>query len=98
MLADSPRLRARWVRFVPHINDTLLLVAALWLAFAAGQAPGTHAWLTAKIVGLLAYIALGMVALRWGRTKRICAGAWVAALVVFGYIVAVALTKRVWPI
>ena len=56
---------------------------------ASGNAP----WIAAKIVGLVVYIALGMVALRLGRTRAIRAGAWVAALITFGYIVTVALTK-----
>jgi uncharacterized membrane protein SirB2 len=34
-----------------------------------------------------------MVALRFGRTKTVRASAWIAALVTFGYIVSVALTK-----
>jgi uncharacterized membrane protein SirB2 len=53
----------------------------------------TAPWLTAKIVGLLAYIALGMVALRFGRTRGTRAAAWIAALATFGYIVSVAVTK-----
>jgi uncharacterized membrane protein SirB2 len=48
--------------------------------------------LTAKVLGLIAYIILGSIALRYGPTKSIRASAWVAALVMFGYIVSVALT------
>ena len=29
MMRDSPMLRARWIRVLPHINDTVLLIAAL---------------------------------------------------------------------
>jgi len=57
------------------------------------QGPTNAPWITAKIVGLLAYIALGMVALRFGRTKGVRAAAWVLALLTFGYIVSVAITK-----
>ena len=35
------------------------------------QYPATHAWLTAKVIGLLAYIVLGSLALKRGRTKAI---------------------------
>ena len=50
-------------------------------------------WIAAKIIGLFAYIALGMVALRFGRTKAVRATAWIAAMLTFGYIVSVAVTK-----
>ena len=35
MMRDSPLLAARWVRVLPHINDTVLLIAALTLAAQA---------------------------------------------------------------
>jgi threonine/homoserine/homoserine lactone efflux protein len=57
------------VRVVPHVNDTLLLVAAIGLSIVLQQYPFVHAWVTAKVLGLLAYIGLGMFALRRGRSK-----------------------------
>ena len=93
MMLDSPHLRPRWVRVVPHLNDTVLLVAGIWLAFELRLAPGASPWLTAKLVALPAYVGLGMLALRPGRTKRLRVAAWLAALAVFGYIVSVALTR-----
>lgn len=98
MLADSPMLAKRWVRIVPHVNDTLLLVAAIWLTTLIGQYPGTSAWLTAKVTGLIVYILIGMVAIRHGPTKPIRVTAWVAAQIVFFYIVAVALTRDANPL
>jgi len=29
MLSDSPRLQGRWLKVVPHLNDILLLAAAI---------------------------------------------------------------------
>jgi len=97
MLTDSPLLPRRWVRIVPHVNDTLLLAAAIWMTTLIHQYPGTHAWLSAKVAGLVVYILLGMLALRPGRGKRARAAAWLAAQGVFGYIVAVALTHSANP-
>jgi len=97
MLADSPMLARRWVRIVPHINDTVLLIAAIWLTTLIGQYPGTSAWLTAKVAGLIVYILIGTVAIRRGPTKTVRAAAWVAAQLVFFYIVAVALTHDANP-
>ena len=94
MIADSPRLAARWVRVVPHANDTVLLVAALYLATFYGLQP----WIVAKVVALVAYIVIGMVALRRGPSKPVRIAAWVAAQLVFLYIVAVAVTKTPLPL
>jgi len=90
MLRDSPQRARRWVRILPHVVDTLLLASAVALTLIVRQFPLTHAWLTAKLLGLLAYIALGLVALRFGKSKGARAAAWVGALVVFSYIVSVA--------
>jgi uncharacterized membrane protein SirB2 len=97
MINGSPRLNERWVRIVPHVNDTLLLAAAIWMTILIHQYPGTHAWLTAKLVALMVYIGLGTVALKRGKTQRVRIAAWLAAQAVFLYIVAVALTRNPLP-
>lgn len=96
MLRDSARLHARWVRIAPHVVDTLLLVSAIGLAVQLRLSPVQHTWLLAKIVALLLYIGLGVVALRRGRNRLVRALAWVAALATYLYIVAVAVTKSPW--
>ncbi|MCU0841856.1 MAG: SirB2 family protein [Thiobacillaceae bacterium] len=95
MLLDSPRLCQPWIRILPHVNDTLLLVAAIGLVMVGNW--GTPPWVIAKIIGLLAYIGLGTVALKRGRTKATRVKAFIAALGMFGYIIAVAVTKQVVP-
>ena len=85
MMADSPRLQARWVRIVPHVNDTLLLASGIALAVLIQQYPLMHGWLTAKVLALIAYIVLGTLALKRGKTKSRRIAAWIAALLVFGY-------------
>jgi uncharacterized membrane protein SirB2 len=90
MMMDSPRLQARWARIVPHINDTLLLASGIALAMLMQQYPLVHGWLTAKLFALIAYIVLGTLALKRGKTKAQRVTAWIAALLVFGYMLAVA--------
>ena len=92
MLRGSALLETRLARIAPHVVDTLLLLSAVWLAWALGVAPFVHGWVTAKIVALLAYIVLGSLALRRGRTKTVRGAAFAAALAVAAYIVSVALT------
>ena len=93
MLAGSPLLQARFVRIAPHVVDTALLGSAVWLALFLHHYPFVEGWLTAKLAALIAYIALGSVALRRGRTRAVRAWAFAAALVAAGYIVSVALTR-----
>jgi uncharacterized membrane protein SirB2 len=97
MMLDSPQLQRRWVRIAPHVNDTVLLAAGIWLAIALRLAPGESAWLMAKLVALVVYIGLGMLALRFLRSKGRRVAAWLAALAVFGYMVAVAVSHNPWP-
>jgi uncharacterized membrane protein SirB2 len=91
MLRDSPQLSRRWVKILPHAIDTLLLASAVALTLVLHQYPLTDAWLSAKVVGLLVYIGLGLAALRYGKTRGVRAAAWIGALAVFLYIVSVAL-------
>ena len=93
MLIDSSKLQLKWVKVAPHIIDTCLLVSAISLAVMLEISPFVHGWLMAKIVGLLAYIILGTIALKRGKTKAVRTTALVLALLTFGYIVKVALTK-----
>ncbi len=92
MLRDSPQLSRRWIKILPHGIDTLLLASAIALTLMLHQYPLTHAWLGAKLVALLVYIGLGLVALRYGKTRSVRAAAWAAALAVFLYIASVALS------
>ena len=97
MMAESPRLQARWVRIVPHINDSLLLASGISLAVLTRQYPLVNGWLTAKFFALILYIVLGTIALKRGRTYGQRMAAWIAALLVFGYMVAVAVTRDPLP-
>jgi len=92
MLAAPGMLARRWVRTLPHVVDTVLLASAVTLAVMSGQYPFAQDWLGAKVVALLLYIGLGALALKHRRPW-----AFVAALALYGYIVAVAVTKQVVP-
>ena len=97
MMRGSPMLARRWVRVLPHVVDTVLLASAIALAVMIRQYPLVQAWLTAKVLGLVAYIVLGTIALKRGRTRAVRITAFWGALLVFAYIVAVAITKSVVP-
>ena len=93
MLRAPALLQRPWVRTVPHFVDTGLLASAIALAIITQQYPLAAPWLTAKVIALMLYIALGMIALRHGKTKSVRVTAWITAQVLFAYIVAVALSR-----
>jgi len=93
VMRDSAMMQQKWVRIVPHINDTILLGTAIALTISIGQYPFVDGWLTVKLLALVAYICLGIEALRLAKTDMGRAAAWLAALVVFLFIVSVAMTK-----
>jgi uncharacterized membrane protein SirB2 len=90
MLLDSATLRSTLLNTLPHVVDTVLLATAVMLAIASRQYPLATGWLTVKVLLLVVYVALGSVALKRGRTRRIRAGAFVAALLTVGFLVTVA--------
>ncbi|MEK6772149.1 MAG: SirB2 family protein [Pseudomonadota bacterium] len=95
MAGGSPLLTKRWVRIAPHVVDTALLATGIALLLPLLQHPDTPAWswLGPKLVALLAYIGLGMLALRPGRLRSVRIAAFFAALSMFGYIIGVATTR-----
>jgi len=96
MLTGNQRLRSRPARVLPHILDTLLLASAIGMLVVLQANPFELAWLSAKIAALLCYIGLGMVAFRFGKTRRVRVIACGMALLVAAYIVVVAFTKSPW--
>ncbi|MBU6949913.1 SirB2 family protein [Hahella sp. HN01] len=98
MILESSLLQRKLSKILPHIIDTVLLLSAIGLALKLQQYPFYNGWLTAKVVGLIIYIALGVFALKRGKTKgaRILFG--LGAYMAFAYVVMVALTKNSWPL
>ncbi|MCG6662640.1 SirB2 family protein [Halomonas kenyensis] len=89
-------LQRRWVKILPHINDTLLLLLGVMLMTMLSMWPHQHPWLAAKLLGLLGYILLGTVAIKRGRTPLTRGLAALGAIVVFFYIMGTAMTKDAW--
>ncbi|OQX40050.1 MAG: regulator SirB [Oceanospirillales bacterium LUC14_002_19_P2] len=94
-MTGSQWLQKRWVKIVPHVIDTFLLICGLWLAslLSAWSFP----WLQAKLVAVVVYIMLGAMAIRPGRPAKVKAVMALSAIVVYGYIFAVAISKNPLP-
>jgi uncharacterized membrane protein SirB2 len=90
MLARSAAANHLVLRWSSYTIDTVLLTAALMLMNIVHMYPGTHAWLTMKMLLLVAYIVLGSMALKRARTRRGQTLAFVAALAVFALMYGIA--------
>ncbi|NVK42288.1 MAG: SirB2 family protein [Oceanospirillaceae bacterium] len=97
MMLGSRLLSRRWVRIIPHLVDTVLLLSAIGLMLTLQQYPFVNGWLTAKLLALVVYIAFGMIALKSGRSKGTRLLAFFAALATFGYIASVAVSHDPTP-
>lgn len=91
--------RPRWamaapLRYASYSVDTVLLTAALMLLTLLPAAMFANGWLTLKLMLLVVYIVLGTVALKRGRTPRVRATSYLAALLTFGTIIGIALAHH----
>lgn len=93
MFAGSRWLQNRFLRIAPHVVDTVLLGTAVALVIMSSQYPFQQAWLTAKVLALVAYILLGTVAIKRGPTLRVRGLAFFAALATVLWIVSVARSR-----
>ena len=93
MIQENTLLEKKIVRIAPHVIDTVLLISAAVLVALTQQYPGIDSWLTVKVLALVAYIVLGVFALRRGKTKTARLRYLAAAIAAFGFMVSVSLTR-----
>ena len=90
---ESAVLQKKAIRIAPHVIDTILLACGLAMAYTLGFNQG---WIWAKLVALVLYIVVGTVAIKRGKTPVTRGIAALGAVVIFFYIVGVALTRNAW--
>lgn len=96
-IKGSSILQKKWIRIAPHIIDSLLLLSAIGLMVSIQQYPFVNGWLTAKLIGLIVYIFLGVVTLKIAKSQPARIAAYLLAIATFGYIASVAVTKTPLP-
>lgn len=78
------------VRYLSYAIDSALLTAALMLLVVLRLNPFVTPWLAVKLTLLVAYVALGVQALRRAPGRAAKARYYLAALAVYGYMYSVA--------
>ncbi len=92
-MIDSGLMQRRWVKIVPHVLDTLLLLSGVALIMVTGWMPLRDAWLTEKLLALVAYIFLGVLTFKLPRGKLFKVFAFLGALGWVYYMAVLAVTK-----
>ena len=94
LLVRSPTWQPnRWLKVLPHVNDTLLLIFAILLCIIIQQAPLITPWLTEKVAAVILYILAGMFALKWSKTRLSKIIWFIIALFMFAYAANIAINK-----
>jgi uncharacterized membrane protein SirB2 len=91
--------RERWaqvapVRFASYTIDTILLTAALMLVAMLPGAVFANHWLAVKVTLVVAYIVLGVFALRRAATRRARTVFLAAAVAAYALVVGIALAHH----
>lgn len=94
LMRNSAWMQTIWVKKLPHLVDTVLLLSGITLAWMTHQNPLEQPWLATKLLALLLYIGAGLVAFRFAQTKRARWSSWLAAIAVFFFMASVAVTKK----
>lgn len=94
-IQGSAVLEKKLVKVLPHVVDTVLLASAIVLVVMSEQYPFSTPWVTAKLLGLIVYIGLGVFVMKKAKTQKSRIIAFVLALVTVAYILMVASTKQI---
>lgn len=94
-LVGKPGWRATPLRWIPHANDTVLLVAAISLLFVTPWMPFVNDWLTWKVFLLVGYIVAGVFAIKPKFSVPVRVVAAVVAYLQIGLIFHLAMSKAV---
>jgi uncharacterized membrane protein SirB2 len=78
------------LRLLSYGIDTVLLTAALMLFTILPHAMFANGWLALKLLLLPVYVVLGSFALKRGRSARVRASCWLAALAVYATMLGIA--------
>lgn len=90
----SDKLQLKWLKILPHIVYTVLLVAAIVLCIFIQQYPVVNGWVTEKFVAFFMYAFMVVLALKAEQTPLMRGVGFIGALSWIAYAGFVAVTKQ----
>ncbi len=93
---QSPLMQHKLVKVFPHINDSFLLAAAIYLSLMSGLYPFQQSWLGVKVILLVSYIIAGTIALKPGKSTQTRVAAFVIAIISVSLIFVHAIVRPIY--
>lgn len=93
LLKGSAKLQQKWVKILPHIVDTLLLLLGIGLAVKFSLNPTEQMWFAEKLFAVAAYIFTGYYTLKLARNRTMQIIGFLGAIGWVMLIVRLAITK-----
>ena len=93
-LRGSAILEKKFLKIAPHVIDTFLLLSGVALCFIIQQFPLENAWLTEKLGAVVAYIVLGIIAMKANRGTMFKIFAYIGAISWLVYAARMAVFKQ----
>ncbi|HKT32751.1 MAG TPA: SirB2 family protein [Gammaproteobacteria bacterium] len=90
VMAARPLPQRIW-KLLPHIVDSVLLAMGIWLAVLLRLNPLHVTWLGVKILCVIGYIVLGVLAFRLQRPRWLRFTLFAGAILLFAFIVSIAI-------
>lgn len=93
MMRESNASKHRAFLIAPHIINFILIGTGICLAVTLHLNPANQPWLAVKLIALVAYIVLGVLTFKHP-VMMVRKTLWLSALIVFAFIVSVAISKN----
>jgi uncharacterized membrane protein SirB2 len=93
-ITQSNMLEQKWLKILPQVVDTILLVSAAILCVMLKQYPFVNPWITEKLLALVMYVFMVTLALKLGRSSFMRGIGLVGALSWIAYACMVAVSKK----
>lgn len=90
---NPARLHTKWLKIIPHVVDTLLLLSGFGLVIQGQWLAGDYHWLLTKLLILFIYILLGVAAMRIQKWRWLTT---IAAIACLFLIVKIAVSKKIF--
>lgn len=94
LIMGSAQLQKKWVKIVPHVVDTCLLVIGVTMMIQLSMTPMNQPWLAEKLFALFAYIFTGYYALKLAKNRPMQIIGYLGAVGWFMLIVRLAMSKQ----
>ena len=94
LMTNANLLKNRWLKVVPHIIDTVLLLIGLVMMVKLALYPGQVDWMSEKLIAVVAYIFTGYYTLKLARNNMMRIFGFLGALGWIILVARIAMTKQ----